>query len=97
MVWTPLFYVGEEGFEPYRFGTPFRFLVFAKQKPKITSRFSNPSTQGKQLPCFAQTNKKYQAFCTWFFVGVGEEGFEPSIRKELVPKTSAYTNSATRP
>ena len=28
---------------------------------------------------------------------VGEEGLEPAILTELVPKTSAYTNSATRP
>ena len=37
--------------------------------------------------------------CTGPFLGhlVGKEGLEPSIRKELVPKTSAYTNSATCP
>ena len=31
----------------------------------------------------------------WLFVG--EEGLEPSSLAALVPKTSAYTNSATRP
>jgi hypothetical protein len=28
---------------------------------------------------------------------VGKEGLEPSLLTELVPKTSAYTNSATCP
>ena len=31
------------------------------------------------------------------FMMVGEEGLEPSILAKPVPKTGAYTNSATRP
>ena len=41
--------------------------------------------------------QKHPYFHKDVFDLVGKEGLEPSIREELVPKTSAYTNSATCP
>lgn len=76
--------ISVRGLESYRFCTPFVFSV-AKGQLKIYSRFSIPLSQTKRLACSHPIR----------FAHVLGRGLEPPTLSGLVPKTSAYTNSAT--
>jgi hypothetical protein len=59
------------------------------------SRPSQRCLKASLLP--SKQNRQHGDKLRTVYLFVGEEGLEPSILTELVPKTSAYTNSATRP